>query len=169
MPSYTDSSSGTWSVWIDGTSATSTDNAVWGMWVNESGTSVTSCNELSCATVITELRELTPEELERREQIEADEKAEGLLRSMLTQEQLDQFDAMAAFEVTTERARYRIERGRSGNVKELDVDGQVVASYCIHPRERVPNADTMLAQKLILESDEAEFLRVANKTQIMRV
>jgi hypothetical protein len=188
---------GAWYAWMDGTSATSSNDTTWNWWTADSGTTAgdawnnwmflgSSSAASDVPTIQAEPRtlELTPDELERREQrrleaeersrererkqAEANDKAEELLRSMLTQEQLGQLDAMAAFEVTTERAKYRIKRGRSGNVKELNVDGQVVASYCIHPRERVPDADTMLAQKLMLESDEAEFLRIANRTQYLR-
>lgn len=46
--------------------------------------------------------------------------------------------------------------------------GQRVAQgdklYCIHPTEHVPQADTMLAQKLMIETDEEEFLKTANMT-----
>lgn len=37
------------------------------------------------------------------------------------------------------------------------------ALNCAHPGELVPDADTMLAQKLMLEADEPAFLRVANR------
>jgi hypothetical protein len=45
----------------------------------------------------------------------------------------------------------------------LDDKGSIVGRYCIHPRD-VPAPDAMLAQKLWLENNEAEFLRVANFT-----
>lgn len=59
--------------------------------------------------------------------------------------------------------RYRIDRGRSQNVRLVEeTTGKVVRTYCAHPVEAVPDPDTMLAQKLMLETDEAAFLRIAN-------
>ena len=37
-----------------------------------------------------------------------------------------------------------------------------IKTLCAHPTVRVPDADNMLAQKLYLESNEEEFLRIAN-------
>ena len=37
----------------------------------------------------------------------------------------------------------------------------------IHPRERVPDSDTMLAQKLLLEADTERFLKIANVTNLL--
>ena len=169
--------------------ASSDSDTVWGTWIACGGTSANAntvwyvwSDDIAPQYISHRPRELTPEERERREQqrqeaeqhrqererqrAEANQKAEELLQGVLTQEQREQLEAMAAFEVETERARYRIRRGRSGNVQELDVEGRVVARYCIHPREAVPDADTMLAQKLLLEVDEAAFLRIANRTSV---
>ncbi len=51
-------------------------------------------------------------------------------------------------------------------VRLLDDKGQERVSYCIHPVEDVPAADKALAQKLLLETDEAAFLATANATQL---
>lgn len=61
-----------------------------------------------------------------------------------------------------ERRRYRIRRGRAGNVHRLDEQGREVRRYCIHPVIACPDEDTMLTQKLWLENDEELFLRTAN-------
>lgn len=37
-------------------------------------------------------------------------------------------------------------------------------TYCIHPKEAVPPEDAMLAQKLMIEADEEEFLKTANRS-----
>ena len=58
--------------------------------------------------------------------------------------------------------RYRIHKGRSGNVELLAPDGTPLRRYCAHPDLYVPDEDTMLSQKLVLESDEERFLRTAN-------
>jgi hypothetical protein len=54
----------------------------------------------------------------------------------------------------------------AGNVKLLGNDGLPVKRYCIHADSRLPYEDQMLAQKMLLEANEAEFLRVANMTQL---
>ena len=64
------------------------------------------------------------------------------------------------------KRRYKIEYGTAGNVKLLREDGKAVASFCIHPEIHVPTEDVMLAQKLLLETAEDEFLRIANRTAI---
>jgi hypothetical protein len=61
---------------------------------------------------------------------------------------------------------YRIEYGYAGNVKLLGNDGQPVKRYCIHADYRLPYEDQMLAQKMLLEANEPEFLRIANMTQL---
>lgn len=89
-------------------------------------------------------------------------RAEALLRDNLTLEQRRRLDTHKEFFVQSELGRlYRIRMGDVGNV-DLMYDGTVMQRYCIHPKG-VPVYDTMLAQKLMLEACEDEFLRVANK------
>jgi hypothetical protein len=66
------------------------------------------------------------------------------------------------FEVAGQGCVYRIHEGRAMNVKQLR-PGQPVATLCAFPRG-VPMGDVLLAQKLMLETDEAGFLRVAHRT-----
>lgn len=108
-------------------------------------------------------------EEERREKAaaEADVRAEELLRSLLTPEQIDNLEKQSAIIVKSEMGKqYRIKRGWSGNVEELDDSGKPIASYCAHPGEVVPRADNMVAQLLMLKTQEAEFLRTANRTAL---
>lgn len=49
-------------------------------------------------------------------------------------------------------------------MKRLGPDGGWIESLCIHQREDVPVWDTMLMQKLLIETHEAELRRVANIT-----
>lgn len=94
----------------------------------------------------------------------AEAKAEVLLRQLLTPEQQDDLDKKRCFYLHSGGKKYRIDRGRTGNVKLVDELDQVVESYCIHPSIACPDADTMLAQKLLLETDIETFERVANIT-----
>lgn len=95
---------------------------------------------------------------ERRATVErANVSAEALLRSCLTEEQKAEYDALGRFRVTAASGRvYVIMEGYAGNVVSQGW------RYCIHGPETLPHADQMLMQKLLIETDEAEFLRLAN-------
>jgi hypothetical protein len=52
------------------------------------------------------------------------------------------------------------------NVDALDKHGRVVNTFCALPSgERLPDGDVWLAQKILLETDEVEFLLRANRQQ----
>jgi len=108
------------------------------------------------------------------EQKQAKEKAEALLREFLSAEQIEALEKRNAFQLESiskdgSRKRYEIQRGRQGNVFLLDQKGERVEKYCIHPSEFVPDADTMLTQKLLIEGNEELFLKTANRTPLRRV
>ena len=85
-------------------------------------------------------------------------RAEALLWSWLSPAQRRQYRARRWFEVTTASGRrYRILRG---GVVRLDPRG---AGYCIEATSPVPIADEMLANKLLLETDERRFLATAHR------
>jgi hypothetical protein len=111
------------------------------------------------------------DEARRLAQVAANARAEALLREELDAEQLGMLERSDYFEVVAPKTlrRYRIQRGWGGNVTQLDRQGQPVASLCVHPVITVPYADNMLAQKLWIETSEAEFRRVANITQLAPV
>lgn len=99
--------------------------------------------------------------------VAAKDRAERLLHEMLSPKQVEELKANNHFHLETvsangERRRYRINRGRHGNVDQVDDSGRRIKRLCVHPIEGVPDADTMLAQKLFLEGSEEELLRVAN-------
>lgn len=104
----------------------------------------------------------------KRRQLEIEARARELLLEFLDEEQKKTYLEKEHFfmEVidgqTGEKKRYRIDKGFAGNVRLVDETGKIMKRYCIHPSERVPDEDCMLAQKLLLETDEARFLRVAN-------
>jgi hypothetical protein len=93
----------------------------------------------------------------RRVRAEGNLRAEELLRSCLTEVQQSQLQRHGWFEVTAASGRaYRVYRGYAGNVIS---EGQ---RFCIHGSPDLPDADQMLGQKLLIETDEATFLRIAN-------
>lgn len=132
----------------------------WSVWVEENDEQKRARHVMLAATV-------QREAADRIERALAAERAEKLLRESLTPAQLIELTERNHFHLETltaagERRRYRIQRGRSGNVKQVDDAGKVIKTLCAHPMPLVPDADTMLTQKLWLETDEAAFLRVAN-------
>ena len=97
----------------------------------------------------------------------ARDKARQLLLHHLDDRQRIDLASNGYFDLETisregERRRYRIRRGRAGNVFRLDEQGHQVKRYCIHPVIDCPDEDTMLTQKLWLEKNEELFLRTAN-------
>jgi hypothetical protein len=89
---------------------------------------------------------------------EASRRAETLLWAWLSPAQRRQYRARRWFEVTTASGRrYRILRG---GVLRLDPRG---SGYCIEATSPVPVADEMLANKLLLETDERRFLATAHR------
>ncbi len=100
----------------------------------------------------------------------ANVKAESLLRSLLTERQDRDLTEHGWFDVPVRSEEgertYRIHRGSAGNVHLLGPDGKAVERYCAYPRGGLPAADSMAAQKLMLEANERKFLKVANRTRL---
>jgi hypothetical protein len=85
-------------------------------------------------------------------------RAEALLWAWLSPAQRRQYRARRWFEVTTTSGRhYRILRG---GVVRLHPRG---SGFCIEATSPVPVADEMLANKLLLETDERRFLATAHR------
>lgn len=87
--------------------------------------------------------------------------AEILLLENLNEKQREEYKRLKSFKVIVKDKIYRIKRGRVGNIELID-DAGIVARYCVHPSIACPDEDTMLAQKLMLENDEKELLKLAN-------
>jgi hypothetical protein len=107
----------------------------------------------------------------RRKKEEAAERARQLLFSLLNPEQRVELEEKKHFHLTVmdpdgAQRVYRIDRGMAGNVKLLGPDGKPARSYCIHADSRLPYEDQMLAQMLLLEANEGQFLKIANQTVI---
>jgi hypothetical protein len=102
---------------------------------------------------------------ERQRQLtEADQRAEALLCSHLTPDQVRTWQSQNYFDVPMRAGRYHdIYRIRKWDTVLRRRDGHVIASYCIQAEgEDVAPADLALAQKLLLETDPATFHRIAN-------
>jgi len=85
-------------------------------------------------------------------------RAEALLWAWLSPAQRKQYRAQRWFEVTTVSGRrYRILRGGVVRVRPRG------SGYCIEATSPVPFADEMLANKLLLETDERRFLATAHR------
>jgi hypothetical protein len=99
----------------------------------------------------------------------ANRAAKRLLLDHLRAEQRAELEQHDYFHVVTAdgQRRYRIRIGTHGNVRRVRGDGVEDRSYCIQPNG-VPTYDAMLAQALMLETDETEFLRVANERVLVR-
>ena len=87
-----------------------------------------------------------------------------LLRSWLSPEQRDQFDAFRYFDVvgSVTGTKYRIHFGVSANVQEIGKDGVPKRGWCFVPVAPLVPADVMLAQKVALETNECAAIAVAN-------
>jgi len=96
----------------------------------------------------------------------ADRQAEKLLMEHLDDEQRTDWLRNEAFDVRVPSGRtYRIRRGVAGNVyRTHDSLGRFTRRrYCCHiDTSLAPTCDNVLTQKLLLEADEDEFLRLAN-------
>ena len=90
----------------------------------------------------------------------ARKKSIELLKSWLSPEQLKQFETDGTFEVKGEHSRktYRIDQKSAYNV--VDSKG---TEFCFVPYGAAGVGDTMLAQKIALETDERQALKIANK------
>lgn len=179
-----------WTGWVTNATitysnaVTSTSDDAWLQW-NTAGTSVTytvtpttypiQVSGISWQQAVpvpptpeeVEANRLAREERRARREREAAEteaakaKAEELLLHFLDAEQRAELATHDRFHVSTSSGRrYCINRGRAGNIRR-PADRVI---FCIHDYEGLPEADTMLAQKLLLEADEREFLRIANAT-----
>lgn len=95
------------------------------------------------------------------EDLRAHERALKLLVRCLTPAQRAEFARSNAFKVRGESGQqYKITYGTTGNIEVLSQSGMVARRLCAGPVD-VPIPAVMLAQKLMLETRESEFLRIA--------
>ena len=179
MPNYYTTANNTttaWSMWTNDNSTSTADNA-WDHWITyDLGT---SAKNIIYRAPAPKPKPLTAAEQERRQRLNAEtqkrmesqriakERAEKLLVSCLDKEQREDLEVHSRFRILVGSNWYSIGRGHAGNVYLLDKEGdRPTVRYCAHPIDSVPDADAMLAQKLLLETDEAAFVQIANATMI---
>ncbi len=97
----------------------------------------------------------------------AEQRAKKLLFQLLRAEQIREYVRHKRITIRAPSGTvYRLRHGWSGNVEELDAAGKPVNRLCIHPGVQVPVPDNLLTQKLMLETDEAAFRKIANITAL---
>lgn len=162
----------------NGTGVNASDGIIWTAWngtyvaatlrasaTGSSGVNNYARERIDPARTAAQQQEFIAAEAERAN---ARARAQMLLRESLSEQQRMELAEKGYFHLDVlsangERRRYRIRRGRAGNVQRVSLDGsQVLKTLCIHPRMMVPDEDTMLAQKLLLEAREEDFLAIAN-------
>jgi len=94
----------------------------------------------------------------------AEARARALLMTSLSPAQRESLEKFRFFDIEIGGKTYRIHQGTHGNVRQVE-NGREIVTFCAQP-EGVPAEDAMLAQKLMLETDEAAFLRVANARRL---
>jgi hypothetical protein len=96
---------------------------------------------------------------------QAEQKGLALLRSWLSPEQAQQYDAHKHFEVigSDTGTRYRIRHGQMMNIDQLDSAGNTICGWCFLPIGNLAAGDCMLAQKIALETFESHVLAIANQ------
>ncbi|SRR6266536_2082620 len=108
-------------------------------------------------------------QFDQRKQNEADNRAEALLRELLDDQQLEQWKIHRCVDVYGQKTHqlYRLTKARIGNVFHVDETDRRVAEYCIHYPSSIPIEDQIIAQKLMIETDEDAFLQIANMAPIL--
>ncbi len=98
---------------------------------------------------------------------EAQERAEELLRSLVGDEEYRQLNRRGYLEVPSPsrpRRSYRVPR-HQGQVKVFE-DGVPVMALCVQSVEPIPDGDAVLMHKLMIEGNEEEYLRLANRFEL---
>ncbi len=96
----------------------------------------------------------------------ASERALDLLVRCLTPAQRSEFARSSSFKVRGQSGQqYRITYATTSNVEVLSPSGTVSRRLCALPAGDLPIPAVMLAQKLMLETRESEFLRIASGGQ----
>lgn len=98
-----------------------------------------------------------------RGKLEAELRAETLLREVLSAPEYQQLSRQGYIDIPSpslHRRFYRVPRYR-GQVKVYE-DGRPIMGLCVQPVEPMPDGDVVLMHKLMIEGNEQEYLRIAN-------
>ena len=89
-----------------------------------------------------------------------------LLRKHLNANQWKAYIREGAFHVKSHGKHFRI-HGYYG-VQELDANGRDLVRYCLHAKKTdLPQSDVLIMQKLMIEAEYDEFIRIANKIEVI--
>lgn len=106
-------------------------------------------------------------EKRKADEAAADKVAEELLLQHLDADQKAEYAKDKSFHVRTRTGRrYRVRRAWGGHVERIGDCGRAVERFCVHPCELVPLPDNQLIAKIMLECDEDNFTRIANRSPI---
>lgn len=99
----------------------------------------------------------------------AEKRSMELLYDWLSEAQRKELALEGYFTITGESSgkRYQVHKVYSFGLRELDAAGNVVASYCVVPSGTHALGDTMLAQKIWMETDEEATLKRANRMPVL--
>jgi hypothetical protein len=99
-----------------------------------------------------------------RVRVEAERRAEQLLRDLLGETEFQQVLRRGYLEVRspTFPSRIYLVPERQGPVTVCE-NGRPIMRLCIQCVERVPDYDTVVMHKLMIEGNEQEYLRIANR------
>ena len=180
-----------WNEWASTASTTTATTEIYTKWISESLTITTNvisgyiyaqwveehetALQVRHETEQQRIRRLAEQERERqhyqqqrmlREVAEnkANQAAKQLLVSALNKTQRMEYIKEGFFFVMSPSgALYRIREGRSINIDLMKGNSrtEVHKRLCAHPKIACPNGDTMLTQKIMLEHQEKDFLRIA--------
>lgn len=182
--SVTTCGNGTWAQWTQAdytttSNCTSTASTVWIRWASDATPNASyqppKPPKLSAEEQARLLEEARRQEEAWKKKAEeerllreaAERRAEELLQQYLNDQQRRQYAKEKKFLVLAgDGATFELEHKWSGNAREFDSKGRPIQRLCIHPKDSVPIPDHLLAQKLMLETNPAEFRRIANKTPI---
>jgi hypothetical protein len=96
--------------------------------------------------------------------VQAEIRAESLLRDLLSEEDYHRLTREGILEIRSPNMPdrvYRIPR-HQGRVQVYE-RGKPVMKLCVQPTRPVPDADIVVMHKLMIEGNEREYLRVANR------
>jgi len=100
----------------------------------------------------------------RPEWIEAERRAEALLREVVTGDEYQRLVQLGYLEVPSRLGPHRSYRipYQPGRVRVYE-DNKPVIELCVQPREPMPDGDLVVMHKLMIEGNEREYLRIANR------
>jgi hypothetical protein len=173
-------SSATWTYWTTTTgtatsAATSyqTASSVWTGWNNVTTAAPTTVRVRRVAPQFTE-EQLEAQRVANEAAAAASERADRLLQEILDDEQKAEWQRSRRFTVRVGDGKkgfrtFRVSHGKVGNITEVNEHGRPLAKYCVHLYGPEPPEDTLVAQKLLLETDIKEFERLANRSPLSYV